>query len=427
LAPLDQPDDLILKAEYADFLEKSNLDVTRPQADLQVTAPGKYWILEAQIEAHRYLVSGRQMEQASFQDAAVFWYDGVYQGVAQGIGDRGLLQDFPNRTETDLYLWIFEHRAELKQNLAWDIAPHELLANLAVQHRPRTLTLKSLTGKGEAPAVRRPRTLTGQWRREKMVMPEQSRLFFNILVAITGQAEGWQALEQAFEIARREHGKILGLHLVSSTGDLDGPIARTLDEEFNRRCQAANIAGSLTIEAGPAVDMICHRAGLADLVVAPLLNPPGSRLLGRISSEFRTLIQRCARPVLAVPEKPSYFTRLLLAYDGNSKAKEALYVAAYLTGRWRVPLVVLTVTEENSNQNALQTEAKNYLEQRNVPALFVEQTGAAAEKILETAEDHEADLIIMGGYGHSKLKDLVLGSSVDQVLRESDRAMLICR
>jgi nucleotide-binding universal stress UspA family protein len=420
-----------LKAEYADFLEKSNLDVTRPQADLQVTAPGKYWILEAQIEAHRYLVSGGQIEQASFQEAAVFWHDGVYQSMAQGIRDRGLLQEFTGRTEADLYLWIFEHRSQLRQDLAWDIAPHELLTKLAVQHRPRTLTLEGLTENQvrnrKFPTFRRPRALTGQWRREKMVMPEQSRLFFNILVAITGQAEGWQALEQAFEIARREHGKILGLHLVSSTGDLDGPIARSLHEEFDRRCQAANIAGRLTIEAGPAVDMICHRAGLADLVVAPLLNPPGSRLLGRISSEFRILIQRCARPVLAVPEKPSYFTRLLLAYDGNSKAKEALYVAAYLTGRWHVPLVVLTVAEENSNQNALQTEAKNYLEQRNVPALFVEQTGAAAAKILETAEDHEADLIIMGGYGHSKLKDLVLGSSVDQVLRESDRAMLICR
>jgi nucleotide-binding universal stress UspA family protein len=260
-----------------------------------------------------------------------------------------------------------------------------------------------------------------------MSMPEQSRLFFNILVAITGQAEGWQALEQAFEIARREQGKVLGFHLVTSESDLDGPVSRTLREEFDRRCQAANIPGSLTIESGPVIDKICLRAGLADLVVAPLLNPPGSRLLGRISSEFRTLIQRCARPVLAVPAEPSYFTRVLLAYDGNSKAKEALYVAAYLAGRWRVPLVVLTVTEADSDQAALQAEAKNYLEQRNVPASYIVKTGLAGEMILETAEEQAADLIIMGGYGRSKLKNLVLGHSVDQVLRESNQAMLICR
>jgi hypothetical protein len=114
----------------------------------------------------------------------------------------------------------------------------------------------------------------------------------------------------------------------------------------------------LTIEAGPVIDMICQRAGLADLVVAPLLDPPGSRLLDRINSEFRTLIQRCARPVLAVPETPSYFTRVLLVYDGNAKAKEALYVAAYLAGRWRTPLVVLTVAEANAEPGGCKARPK---------------------------------------------------------------------
>jgi nucleotide-binding universal stress UspA family protein len=269
--------------------------------------------------------------------------------------------------------------------------------------------------------------LTGQWRQEKMMMPEQSRLFFNVLVAITGQAEGWLALEQAIEVARRERGKVWGLHVVASEKDLDMPLAEMFQAEFDRRCQAAGVGGSLTIETGPVIDTICQRAGLADLVVAPLLNPPGSRLLSRLSSEFRTLIQRCARPVLAVPEKPSPLTRLLLAYDGNAKAKEALYVAAYLAGRWQAPLVVLTVAEGGSEPGRLQAEAKSYLDERGAPALFVEKAGAAGEMILETAEEEQADLIIMGGYGRSKLKNLVLGASVDQVLRESNRAMLICR
>lgn len=431
LSPLDHADDLIIKAEYAAFLEKSRLAESRPQADLRVTVPGKYWIIEAQIEAHCFLVPGKQEEPVSYQEAAIYWYDGVYQSVVQVIRDRDLLQEFPERTETDLYLWIFEHRADLKQNLAWDIAPHELLTNLAGQPQPKTLALKSarkINGKhGNFSTFRKHRALTGQWRRETMLMPEQSRLFFNILVAITGQAEGWQALEQAFEIARREHGKVWGLHLVAHESELDGPGSRMLREEFDQRCRAANIMGSLTIEAGPAVDKICQRAGLADLVVAPLLNPPGSRLLGRISSEFRTLIQRCARPVLAVPENPSYFTRVLLAYDGNAKAREALYVAAYLTGQWHVPLMVLTVAEDGSNEGKLQADAQNYLEKRKVQALFVHKTGVASETILDTAENYAADLIIMGGYGRHKLKNLVLGTSVDQVLRESKQAMLICR
>jgi nucleotide-binding universal stress UspA family protein len=431
LSPDDQPDDLIVKAEYADFLERTNLAVSRPQADLRVTVPGKYWILDAQIEAHRFLVPGQHQSQASYQEAALYWYDGVYQGVVQIVRERGLLRDFPHRTETDLYLWIFEYRAELKQKLAWDITPHEVLASLAVQSRPKSLMAKHLARRRLEIATSSPRiksrAITGQWRREKRLIPEQSRLFFNILVAIMGQATGWQALDQAIEIARRERGKVWGFHLVASETDIGSPESQALRDEFDQRCQASHIAGSLTIEAGQAVDQICQRAGLADLVVAPLLNPPGSRLMGRLSSEFRALVQRCARPILAVPAKPSSFTQTLLAYDGSPKAKEALYVATYLSGRWRVPLVVLTVTEANSNIEILKAEAKLYLEQHNVPASYVRQSGAVGEAILTTSKDYGCDLIIMGGYGHSKMKDLVLGSSVDLVLRESKQAMLICR
>jgi nucleotide-binding universal stress UspA family protein len=431
LSPDDQPDDLILKAEYADFLEKTNLDVGRPQTDLRVTVPGKYWILEAQIEAHRFLVSGTAENQVSYQEAALFWHDGAYQSIVPVIRDRGLLQEFPNRTETDFYLWIFEHRAELKQNLEWDLAPHEVLATLAVQHPPKSLAAKRPTkrksAKGKNLIPRKTRALTGQWRREKMFIPEQSRLFFNILVAITGQAEGWPALAQALEIAGRERGKVWGFHLVASEDDISKPESNALRAEFDQRCRASNIPGSLTIEVGHAVNKICERATLADLVVAPLLNPPGSRLVGRLSSEFRTLVQRCARPVLAVPDKPSFFRRALLAYDGSSKAKEALYVTAYVSGQWQVPLTVLTVSEDNSDRQTLEAEVQVYLNSHNVEASFVQRNGSAGDAVLETSENQDIDLIIMGGYGHSGVKDLVLGSSVDQVLRESKHPMLICR
>jgi len=53
LLPDTQPDDLILKAEYTDFLERTRLDELRPEADLSVTVPGQYQALEEHIEVHR--------------------------------------------------------------------------------------------------------------------------------------------------------------------------------------------------------------------------------------------------------------------------------------------------------------------------------------------------------------------------------------
>jgi nucleotide-binding universal stress UspA family protein len=384
-------------------LEKTNLDASRPQADLRITAPGKFWILEAQIEAHRYLIPAVGGEPASLQEAATYWYDGIYAGFVQMIRDRGLLLDFPDRTETDFYLWFFEHRAALKQDLDWNVNSHAVLADLFTQHRPKAK---------EAP---------------KAAAPEQSRLFSNVLVAVTGEEKGWQAVEQALAIAKRERGHLWALHLVSSERAKESAPVKALRDEFNRRCREAAIPGQLTVEVGPAVDKIAERACLADLVVAPLLHPPGAQLISRLSSEFRSLIQRCARPVLAIPDKFSPLSQALLAYDGSPKAREALYAAAYLSGRWRVPLLVLTVVEDNSQAAELQAGARAYLERHQVEALFIQKEGPVAAALLQTCQDYGVDFIIMGGYSRSSLKDLVLGASVDQVLREAKQPILICR
>ncbi len=431
LLPQDQPDDLILKSEYADFLRRTQLDLNRPEADLQVTVPGKYWILDAQIDAHRFLVDSERGSQISYQEAALYWYDGVYQSTVQIIRERGVLKEFPHRTETDFYLWMFEYRAMLKQNLAWDITPTELLSNLALQHRPTLLSANPLAKDNSRLQASQPwgksRARTGQWRQEKMSIPAQSRLFFHTLVAITGRAEDWSALEQAIEIARRERGEVWGFHLVASEGDVAAPAAAALRDEFNRRCQISGVSGVLTIEAGRAVDKIAERASLADLVVAPVLNPPGSGLMSRLSSEFRSLVQQCPRPIVGLTGQPAKFRQALLAYDGSSKSKEALYVAAYIAEQWLTPLAVLAVADNNSSRNSLEAEAKQYLDQHHLQATFVQKNGSAGEIILATAEEAGADLIIMGGYGHSRVKDLVLGSAVDKVLTEAGRPVLVCR
>jgi nucleotide-binding universal stress UspA family protein len=62
-----------------------------------------------------------------------------------------------------------------------------------------------------------------------------------------------------------------------------------------------------------------------------------------------------------------------------------------------------------------------------VQAVFVKESGPVAEAILKTADEHQSDLIIMGGYGLSPVLEVVLGSTVDHVLRASRRPMLICR
>ena len=139
------------------------------------------------------------------------------------IREQDALRDFPGRTETDLYVWISEHQAELEEALGWEIKTETATADLVEQFSPRTqrrlarltsrlvdaLTPDELEG-GPAP---------GTWRRERLALHHDDCLFADILVLVSGQEDGWDAVAQAIEIACREEARLLGLHVVRSAAE----------------------------------------------------------------------------------------------------------------------------------------------------------------------------------------------------------------
>jgi hypothetical protein len=120
ITPETKLDDLIVKAEYIEFLEKTGIAESRPNVDLSVTIPGQYGKLMEQIEVCPYLFEDAKQQGAALRDAAAYWYDTMYIPLAEAIRDRGLLRWFPNRTITDLYVWISENRAALEEELGWE-------------------------------------------------------------------------------------------------------------------------------------------------------------------------------------------------------------------------------------------------------------------------------------------------------------------
>jgi hypothetical protein len=140
LSPNDQPDDLIVRAEYTDFLERTHLDELRPDGDLSVSVPGQYRELEEHIAAHRYLMGvevEKEEREIPYELAVADWYDTVYLPVVQIIREKDILRDFPRRTETDLYVWIAKHRDELAQQLDEEIRPEAAAEDLVERFSPR--------------------------------------------------------------------------------------------------------------------------------------------------------------------------------------------------------------------------------------------------------------------------------------------------
>lgn len=115
LAPDLSVRDLLLKEEYSDFLEWTNLSTLRPDQCIEFSEPGGYLELIRHINAHRYYMGLEQGHAISRDEAVVDWYDTVYLPAVQAIRAQDVLHAFPGRSEADLYRWIMEHRWYLRE------------------------------------------------------------------------------------------------------------------------------------------------------------------------------------------------------------------------------------------------------------------------------------------------------------------------
>jgi nucleotide-binding universal stress UspA family protein len=233
-------------------------------------------------------------------------------------------------------------------------------------------------------------------------------------------------VDHALEVARREEGRLIGLHVVPAASQKDDDSVQAIQAGFELRCGEVGIQAQWVSAVGSVASTICERARWLDLVVVNVAHPPGDQPIARLGSGFRTLVQHCPTPILAVPQVSSHMGRALLAYDGSPKADEALFVSTYLAGRWHIPLTVVTVMESERTTAETIGRARRYLKQHGVEATFVEKQGPVGESILTAAEEHSSELIVMGGYSNPVL-EIVLGSTVDTILQDGRYPVLISR
>jgi nucleotide-binding universal stress UspA family protein len=428
----DSPDDLIIKAEYTEFLSQTHVDDLRPGANLLVTAPGQYPKLAEHIAVHQYFMGQKHGDSVTQAEAVADWYDTVYLPMVEIIQNRNLLREFPKRTETDLYLWVMEYRHQLSGGgIGWEVAPEKAATDLTARFSPkrRMSRVVQRVTRLVIPEPFTPGPAPGAWREHQS--PRRSdHLFDDLLVSLQTGDQGKSAQAMAIEVAQREGARLTGLHAISDGADREAPDVAALQQHFMDQCNQAGVLGRTLVEGGRASVLLCQHSPWVDLVIFTLTNPPPQQFLHRLRSGTRMLIRRASSPLFAVPNAPFRLNSALLAYGPGRKAEEALFLATYLAGKWHIPLTVLTVKspDARADEGPSATErARSYLEENGVQANYVEETGHSARAVLLNAEDHRADFIIMGGYESAPLRESVFGSTLDFVLRSTRRPVLICR
>ena len=113
---------LILNLEKRAFEERTQIETVHPGANYALTLPGQYEKLLEHIDVHRWYLGKERQAEVSYLEALKSWYATVYMPLVEIIRQKGILKDFPGRTEADLYLWIIEHYWYLAQSTQEDIS-----------------------------------------------------------------------------------------------------------------------------------------------------------------------------------------------------------------------------------------------------------------------------------------------------------------
>ncbi len=121
LQPTDSPDEIIVKTERDAFFQYTHADKLLPDANLELKLPGQYPQLLEHIVVHRYFMGLDFQRDISADESVCHWYDTVYMPVIRIVRSRDMLRGFPDKTETELYLWIENHKAELQEAFGDDI------------------------------------------------------------------------------------------------------------------------------------------------------------------------------------------------------------------------------------------------------------------------------------------------------------------
>lgn len=189
---------------------------------------------------------------------------------------------------------------------------------------------------------------------------------------------------------------------------------------------AGQATAAFSVSIGREEDMVARLARLADLTVVP--HPSTADVAS--SDALHAVLFDSGRPVLVAPRScpPVLGTRVCVAWNGTAEASAAIMgLQPWLHG---VQAVQVLHAEEYQRRGPPASDVVDYLAWHGVAAeltLFRPVNREVGAGMLAAAEAFGADLLCMGAYSHSRLRQLVLGGVTRHVLEHATLAVLMSR
>lgn len=172
-------------------------------------------------------------------------------------------------------------------------------------------------------------------------------------------------------------------------------------------------------------NILAEEARLADITVMALSN-------ATVDNEaFESALLESGRPVMLVPSlsKPATsISNILVAWNDSPEAARAVSAAIPLM-RKAAKVTVITVADGPLRETAAD-RLVNYLMQEGITVSAMHSENLkdtmVENRLLQAAQDTDADLLVMGGYTHSRTKELIFGGVTRHLVRHSPIKTIMC-
>jgi nucleotide-binding universal stress UspA family protein len=269
-----------------------------------------------------------------------------------------------------------------------------------------------------------------------------------ILVATDGSETSATAERFGVSLAARLKSRMLGISVVEDRMargfqedglDVTPPPGETIATYLKSRAEAAcrrlaerasaeGVENSCDATEGIADDRIVERGQQADITLLGRDGQSAAHHTGLIGSTVNGVIRKTARAALVVPNSAQLSGPIVLAFDSSPGSRIGANLAVQLATRLGEPIHVFVDSKDKGRAVARFEEVRTIVGSLPVPVREISSTlGRPDVKIVDSAREVRASLIVMGAYGRNRITDYFLGSNSTAVVRTSPIAVLLAR
>jgi len=158
------------------------------------------------------------------------------------------------------------------------------------------------------------------------------------------------------------------------------------------------------------------------------LHGESSAAAGRhVGSQLETVIRSVHRPVFLVPDEFEAPKSAMLAFDGSPTAFRSIELLAGTPVFKGMPMHLVMVGSDTEEHRAQLKRAEGALKNQGMDLHLAIRQGDVEQTLHAYQEEHDIDVLIMGAYGHSRIRRFLVGSTTTRMLETARKPLVILR